>query len=608
MPLSSIFAGQSVANIIGAIEPVDRASGSALDLSLMPLDEAFELVAGQAKHARVSLQWQVAPTAPISEARGADGRWALVIGNIERDGGGDQTEAEFILDATQKRPGAISSFGGYYLAVVARPDGYVLLGTDIFGFFPLVTWQSKGTIFFGTSANQFRHISGFEAAPDPAGVMSLLLFGYMAWAPTIWKNVRRSLPFQSLSIDPAGNATIVDGTRLQPGAALHGATIEDVGPLYREALKPSLPYGSSGEICILQSGGLDSRTIAGIASHFGLRVKAAVTMGRPDDIELQCARHVSQVMGNPSQAVQVDLAAFPETVDWQLEREALSNGFADFSHAQMIPTLRGLGVPIVNGFLGDSITGGGNLPWGFDARSGQYSFETLMGSLYAYGLSPEVLSRLLKPSFADDQMSILLRDLRGFYDGLSDHGHHKTLLFLNLIRGRTSFGGVLWRHAMAAWPVTPFFNKSTVELALCLPEEWLVERRLQKEFLVRFYPELARLPLDRNSFRTEPLNATAWQRLVGRIQSRRHRALKNLTGQDRRNYYRTFDFNHIGWREIRRRAVPLMDHLEDMVDMDYLRSVIPDPEATLQYDEPFRAPNGLKSLLGLAILMGNASR
>lgn len=594
-----------MANIIGAIVTADALHTTPVDLSNVPLEVEEGLVEGAVHNGPVSLRWMVSPTAPISKTSDREGGWAVVVGNVERDDIGARSDAEFILQAVRDRSENISSFGGYYLAVVVMPDGTVKLGTDIFGNFPLFTWQSGRKTFFATSANQFQHLEGFQAAPDPRGVISLLMFGYMAASSTVWKGVARAMPFQSLVVDGDGRLSVVEADRLPSGELLNDASIGDLSERHLESLRPVLP-SSSNELCILQSGGLDSRTIAAALSHYGCRIKSALTMGEADDIEMQCARLVSRAMGNPFEAIPVETARFSEYAERHIALEGMSNGCASFSSWQAIPALRQHGVPFANGFFGGTLVGGENLSWGFDKAANDYSFEAILGSLNGYGFAPDILSGLLRPSFVADNVDCLIQELKAFYDSLCEHEFQKVILFESLTRGRTYIGGNLLRYSLGSWPVSPFANKAAVAFSLQLPEKWFEERRFQKEFLIHRFPELARIPLDRNSFRTEPLDASRLQRLSSRIRSRGYRTMQRLTGRDRRNYYRTFDFNHAGWKDIRRRAHPVLSRLEGIVDMDYLRAIVPDPEDNPSYDDPFRAPNGLKSLMGMTILLDKA--
>src|SRR5256885_1776663 len=127
-----------------------------------------------------------------------------------------------------------------------------------------------------------------------------------------------------------------------------------------------------------------------------------------------------------------------------------------------------------------------------------------------------------------------------------------------------------WRLCFGAWPVLPVQDRVVLETAGGMPAATLDRRRAEDEVLRRRFPDLARLPLDRNSSNLEPLIPSAWWRVRRGVRDR-VAAVVRLAGRasarpgarrvERRRYVRVYDLNGPGWRAVRRQAEPYRERL-----------------------------------------------
>jgi hypothetical protein len=120
------------------------------------------------------------------------------------------------------------------------------------------------------------------------------------------------------------------------------------------------------------------------------------------------------------------------------------------------------------------------------------------------------------------------------------------------------------------------------------------------------YPNLARLPLDRNHFNIQPL-LTRYHPTLDRIlysgierAYRWEHRLRGLRGE-RRYYYRLIDFNNSGWKRVRRQAEPFRAPLHAIMDRKRLDQLWPAPDITLECRDAIIDSSKAKLLTGLAL-------
>jgi asparagine synthase (glutamine-hydrolysing) len=132
-------------------------------------------------------------------------------------------------------------------------------------------------------------------------------------------------------------------------------------------------------------------------------------------------------------------------------------------------------------------------------------------------------------------------------------------------------------------------------------------RRLEHEILKRWYPELARLPLDRNSFDTTPLLPRTVDVVRGALSARVRTLAERLglAGGERRYYYRTFDFNGPHWRAVRRAAEPYRENAYALFDRATFDELVPPPEARWDAGHGVFGSAGSKMLIAVAVWLGD---
>jgi asparagine synthase (glutamine-hydrolysing) len=235
------------------------------------------------------------------------------------------------------------------------------------------------------------------------------------------------------------------------------------------------------------------------------------------------------------------------------------------------------------------------------------SFDSFYARVNAHGVAEATLCGLLCEPRAHELVHSVKETIHGVYDSYSDVGSRRAWCFDIHHRQRLHVGNVPWYFSFATWPVQPAVDRRVLEVAGGMSLAALAERRAQDAVLRRYYPELAELPLDRNSYDTEPLSprlrylAGRWFRDRFAPLARRASRRGKHRGPERRFYYRLYDFNGPGWRAIRRLAEPHRGKLEGLVDMTRLNEYLPAPDVDLEMRNGIVEPSGRKMLVGLIL-------
>ena len=228
----------------------------------------------------------------------------------------------------------------------------------------------------------------------------------------------------------------------------------------------------------------------------------------------------------------------------------------------------------------------------------------LSGKVHGWAFTPDQLRPLLRRDIFGDLVDTIAAEVRLTYDRYSGDSYRRALCFDLHHRQRFhtgSFAG--WQPSHTSWPVLPVLDRELLRTAFALPRESIAKRRLQVELLRRRFPNLARLPVDRNSFSTHSLIPDrSMPVLAVDTISRYWRRFRSLAGHERRFYYRVFDPDNHGWRAVRRCAEPYRKNLSSLFVRSELDRVLPRPESRVRVPgDRIVDTSKLKLLLGLAL-------
>jgi len=509
-----------------------------------------------------------------------------------------------IWDADQDR--LFDSFDGFYAAATFKYRSGLVVGTDILGLFPVYYYVSDNIILVGSSPELFKYHPLFYAEFNPAGLVGILLTNSIVDNETLLKGVKRLDAGHAL-LWPKGNDyreiqqyTIPISTMyfdMPYNAQLH---------LLDELLSHAIfRYSEEGQIGLLLSGGLDSRTVGGYIKSFRDDT-LAFTIGENTDIEMQCAIKVAKSLTMQHHAFPIENDRYPLYANLQTTWEHCANGFNNIWGWGIPSQIKNFPQRIATGFILD-VALGGAFP---KAINKALSFDTLFQQDNSWGVAPDTLTTLLKINIFGDLIQALIRKLKIQYEKYADYETKRILCYKLRHRQRFHVGGVVWQISFGSWPILPILDKQILEVIGGLPAATLSERRAQKDLLCLKFPNLAAIPLDTNSYKPVILRPRLRHLLSNYLQDRVKPLNNCLNGLrfgekiEKRHYYRLYDFNNPGWVEVRRQAEKYRDCAADFFNMDVFNKLLPPPETKIHFKDGISDASGLKNLLGFLLWTG----
>ncbi len=537
--------------------------------------------------------WAAQDRAPISTTCASTGA-AIIWGDAITGPGSHRLDAPGLLRAWGAKGSAPASFDGFHAALRYDAREGLAVGADVLGLFPVYYATRGGVLVVGSSPELFREHPCFPAELSVAGLTGVLLAHAIVDGQALLAGVRRLRPGHVLAWRPGGEPVellqyAIPVSTPHPGSSFR-ADVDALDAAFADAIDRHVPR--DGTMGILLSGGRDSRQLAGYLGERGTRLQA-LTLGSATDYEVVCATAVAQALGAGHRVTNVDAAEFATGATRQARWEHLASGFSSIYTWGAIAPLRDLPSRFICGHLREICEGD-------PARFVHDEF--LGGGWKRRGIDPATLARLLRPNAFHDELEQMRQRLRAAYTGGSAIESQRPWRFSLAHEGRAHAGGVPWRLSFGSWPVLPILDRTVLEVMASLPPSSLASRRAQDEILRRRFPDLARLPLDRNSYDTLPLLPSVGQRILHRVRRavepiRRH-APQTL---ERRYYHRMYDLNGPGWDAVRRLAEPHRERLSDLFDMDVLRKLVPPPDTPIVVENTIGDTFGTKMLLGLML-------
>jgi asparagine synthase (glutamine-hydrolysing) len=185
-----------------------------------------------------------------------------------------------------------------------------------------------------------------------------------------------------------------------------------------------------------------------------------------------------------------------------------------------------------------------------------------------------------------------------------DNDLERSYRFPLMHRMRFHTGGPIWKQAFGSWPVLPFLDREVFETAGACPLPLLAARQLEQRILLQRFPNLAELPLDRNSYWERALDPRFRDVLRLELRERAVGLLTRLSGglwhrKERRQYHRSYDFNGPAWRSIRNSIEPDRELAYALFDRATFDRLLPPPEAEWSGENSIEPAAGMKSLLGI---------
>ena len=559
--------------------------------------------------------WASGDWTPVSYVADPEGA-AIIFGDAIPGPGPTRLSAEQ-LRHLWNRSKLGDALDGFHVAVVYNPDKGLIVGADLLGVFPVYYYTSDEVILVGSSPELFQYHPCFELKFNPKGLVGILLTKGLFEGQTLLRGVHLLTPGHIAMCRLSEPAREFLQFQLPASAKYFDFNLPEQVEILAEALGNAvarhLPV--KNHYCLMLSGGLDSRIIAGYLKEKQVSV-TAFTEGLPTDSDMRCATSVARTLGFEQFRFDMGYADYPHFADLAVTWRHLSDGFTGIATWGYYRYLRRIAERVVSGFLGNGIFGG-LINWARPNPHEEVSFKTLFNSLNKWVIKPKLLRRLLKREYFNDLVRETLQRIEKAYESYAELEFQRVRCFGLNHRVRFHGGSVVWLLSFGSWPTLPFSDREILEVIGGMPIEALADRRLEKELLCSRFPNLAKIPLSRTTFDTTPLLPGTRHKVlqqvygdVGIWRSRRARALRTvlllkLIGETR-YWSRKSYFNSQGWKTIRKKAEPHIELISEILSKDVVSQLLPRSSAG---DLDVRLTTrrfGLASTSSLQILLGLA--
>ena len=541
--------------------------------------------------------WAASDRAPISTASSPT-EAAIIWGDAIPGPGPERLDATQLLRLWKGRDSAPASFDGFHAAVRYDATGGVTAGADVLGLFPVYYAAHDGTLLVGSSPELFSKHPSFPARVSPEGLTGLLLAHAVVDGKALLSETRRLQPGHVLTWRPGAQPAerlqyAIPVVEPRQTSSFHD-DVDAIDAAFADAMVRHVPDDEPAGI--LLSGGRDSRQLAGYLRARGAELHA-LTLGCPTDYEVEFAQAVARLIGANHRVVNVDAEACASGALRQARWEHLAMGFSSVHTWGAIEPLRDLPPRFVCGYLREICEG----------EPSRFVHDPFIaGAWKQRGIDAPTLQRLLRPGVFTGEVDRVGRKMRAAYAEGSTIEAQRPWRFSLSHEGRAHAGGVPWRLSFGSWPVLPILDRTVLEVTASLPPSSLGNRRAQDDILRRRFPDLARLPLDRNSHDTLPLLPSVSERIRHRVWRAAEPLRRRMPPSvERRYYHRMYDMNGPGWQAVRRLAEPHRERLADLFDMDELSKLVPPPGEPVVVRNTIGDTYGRKLLVGLMMWSGD---
>ena len=590
-----------MANFIVLVDE-DKERGSRFIKQVQPRLRIVDgLLEGSCAHGNFWAVWAASKRAPISHL--SDGEGAAVLwGEAIPGPGPERLDAAGLRDRWQELSPEQTAYDGYYAGAVYGPDRGLMVGADLLGFFPVYYWSANGVVLVGSSPELFRYHPAFRLELNPAGLVGILLTNGLIDGQTLLKGVRRLNPGHVL-VWRRGSLKEVSQYAVPTSMHYYNLPFETQLEVLDETLQATTTrhVPEHGQLGLLLSGGLDSRLLSGYLDARRVNVKA-LTLGLRTDIDVRCAKGVARALDFKHSIAELEEKQNPEYAFQSASWEQLSGGFNTLNFWGLYRLLQGLPDHVMSGLALDSAIAPYLLHKQTSCQVEGNEFDNLLKAYNSWGVNSGKLERLLVHEPFPEIIPAVVERIRTIYNDKSTLNSHKAWRFQLQHRARFHTGSVAWLLSFGSWPVLPALDRQLLEVAGAMPLATIGERRAEIALVCNRFPQLASLPLDRNSYNAEPLKPRLrylLQRYARNVLHFRQTASTPSTGaMERRRYYRTFDFNAPGWRAVRAAAEPYRARTFSIFDERTLRELLPGPEIAVSLKEAIAEASGLKLLTG----------
>ena len=592
------------------------------------------LITDSCSHGDFHAVWAAHSQSPIS-CRAVNGSVAIVWGDAIAPGETTRITASNLHNYWQKSPQSPAIFDGFHVALtyIPKADSYtdsqpdyvnsanndfllgLMVSADLLGLFPVYYYIHEDIALIASSPELFRHHPCCQLKFNPKGLVGILLTNGSFNGHTLWQEVRRLKSGHCLQWQPGNSPQEIYQYQLptvDEDNPYQDISLNDHLDILDQLLTKTLdrhlqPHHTYN---LMLSGGLDSRVLAGFMDRRGLSPRT-LTLGDRQDIEMNCAESVAKYLGLEHDITPTKLSEFLNYAQLYNQWEHLINGGSAIAFGWgIVEPLRKLAPNFLTGLCLE-VASCGPLP--VIQPGEEYSFDLLFQRrVNPWGFSPELLQKLLKKEAFGDLVPEVMAEIYQVYQSYSDSEYTRYLSFEFYHRERFHVGSRAWIFNFGATPVIPILDQELLTTTTLLPMRGKFRynyRLVQQQLVMTRFPELAKLPLDRNDFNIQPLLLDKPRRVRTKfyeLQKEWYKFQQSI-GYDRRYYYHILNTSNSGWQAIRREAEKGRSSMADFFYPEIFNELLPPTGAQLKFNRDAGIESSGAKLLIAFMLWANSN-
>jgi hypothetical protein len=292
----------------------------------------------------------------------------------------------------QRRFSRFRELLGTFVAIVDEPlEHRITFVSDVLGIRPMFIGQYRGQFVFGSDVWALQQAGVTAGECDYGAVSSWLAYGYNCTGASLFADLRRLPPGAAVVIQDGRVSDIPYVEFDTTGQARTGdRTSDDIHEIVSASMKALL--AGQSRLTVPLSGGYDSRYLLALCLSAGAPIERIINV-RFTGQEGEVAERVAAILNIPMETFPVDTSV------WDLYDEVhhfVADGFPVSKFVTHCVARRYPDIPMINGFLGDSLIRGSN-----DRLNGQYDHERggdLAGALQQKNLA--ISLNLFRPQMA----------------------------------------------------------------------------------------------------------------------------------------------------------------------------------------------------------------
>lgn len=414
-----------------------------------------------------------------------------------------ETDAEFCLNAyIEYGINFINKLNGnFVLLIYDTTKNKIFIANDRFGLRTHFYWFQDGTLLFAPEIKAILQYKSYIKKLDEEGIACFLAFGEFWDGKTLFKGIKQ-LPPASLLIYDYNDFTLDKYwvPKHEPDYNLtEQQIIEMLGKTFGNAVKirvkENFKYGVS------LSGGLDSRVVLFVISQEKQRKIFAYTFGREDCDEVKLGSKVSKKVN----VEHMFLDSSPDLIV-QHARQAiwLMDGINYLGVSFIYPlskSIRNKIDVVLDGFILDVTLGGSFLE---KKRLHSENIDILSRLLFQRRLfNDEEFLRLFNESYYNKIKDIPAQLFNSKFNQVKYDANHpgniNDLFFLNTRHAWFPVGNIQTRDIFEM--SHPTVDNDFIDVLLKIPPELRYNHKIYREFLMKFFPELCKIPYNKTMVR-----------------------------------------------------------------------------------------------------------